>query len=216
MSLVWHPQIYSAARIFITPSWYLGRELITVSFYVPRYREELHAESSPQTALRYTMKEGFTGALGSAITSIVGIGLMGFADFGKFQSAGYAVSVCLVVTLMASVTLAPAILNLLGKAAFWPVNIASFREASPFDDEPSPAARRNFAFRFWDSLSRSLVERPLVWWLVGMSVLVIPIYWGSTVENRTIWSVIFRFSVQVCKAMSCVPVVFFARYDWSD
>lgn len=179
----WRPQVYTTARIIITVLVF-GSGTDYCLFLIARYREELFGMPEPERAMNLTMK-GVRGALwGSAVTSIVGIGLMGLADFGKFQSAGYAVSVCLVVTLLASVTLAPALLCLMGKAAFWPFDTKSMAESMIFEEGPNAAVNPGIVVRFWDKLSRSIVTHPLVWWLGGIAVLALPVYWGTRVTNR--------------------------------
>ena len=56
----------------------------------------------------------------SAGTVICGLSLMGFAEFAKVRCAGPAIALALVVALLASLTLTPALLQLLGRAVFWP------------------------------------------------------------------------------------------------
>ena len=56
----------------------------------------------------------------SAAAVIVGLGGMAFAHFGLFNTTGPAVAVSVAVTLLAALTLTPAMLRLLGPRAFWP------------------------------------------------------------------------------------------------
>ena len=51
---------------------------------------------------------------------MVGLGLMALAEFAKVRYAGPAIALSLGVALLASLTLTPALLGLLGRAVFWP------------------------------------------------------------------------------------------------
>src|SRR5258707_14346860 len=46
--------------------------------------------------------------------------MMVFAQFGKFREAGIGISLSLSVGLLAALTLAPGLLRLCGRGAFWP------------------------------------------------------------------------------------------------
>ena len=56
----------------------------------------------------------------SAGTTAVGIGMMGLAEFGKFQQAALGIVAGLTCVTAASLTLTPALMAALGPAAFWP------------------------------------------------------------------------------------------------
>src|SRR5262249_57261489 len=56
----------------------------------------------------------------SAGTVMVGLGLMATAEFAKVRYAGPAIALSLGVALVASLTLTPALLRLLGAAVFLP------------------------------------------------------------------------------------------------
>jgi RND superfamily putative drug exporter len=128
-------------------------------FLISRYREELTEGHGPGVALARGV-----GAVGGALaasagTVVCGLGLMVLAEFTKVRCGGPAIAVGLVVALAGSLTLAPALLRLLGRHAFWPL----------------PAPRRPVGLpreTLWDRLSRSVVDRPLGVWGAAALALV--------------------------------------------
>ena len=89
-------------------------------FLVARYREELDGGLTIEDAVSGTLERVGAALTASAGTVVCGIGMMIFAEFGKFREAGIAISFGLTVCLCAALTLTPAILRLAGRFAFWP------------------------------------------------------------------------------------------------
>jgi RND superfamily putative drug exporter len=134
-------------------------------FLISRYCEELGTGRPIADAVRRSLT-GVGGALlaGSG-TVVCGLGLMGFAEFAKVRCAGPAIALGLVVTVLASLTLAPALLRLLGPAAFWP------RTSS---GEPTSLDRG--LTQLWEWVSRQVMTRPmLVWGLAAIALLPLAI-----------------------------------------
>jgi putative drug exporter of the RND superfamily len=88
-------------------------------FLISRYREELADRASIVEAI-----EGSVGHVGGALaasagTVICGLGMMGLAEFAKVRCAGPAIALSLAMALLASLTLTPALLAILGRKVFW-------------------------------------------------------------------------------------------------
>ncbi len=88
-------------------------------FLISRFREEV-AKGDWHDAARTTV--GRIGAVisASAATVIVGLGSMAVGDFGMIQTTGPALAIGIAVTLVAGLTLTPALLGIFGHYLFWP------------------------------------------------------------------------------------------------
>jgi len=135
-------------------------------FLISRYREELEAGKQGIEALAASVGGVGEALAASAATVMVGLGLMGLAEFAKVRYAGPAIALSLGVALLASLTLTPALLRLLGRVAFWPVGM------------PGPSRHRLQRqlriqrLGFWDWVSHRVAARPVIVWLVAIAILV--------------------------------------------
>ncbi|WP_158594051.1 MMPL family transporter [Cohnella faecalis] len=93
---------------------------------IQRFREELVKDGDRIAALSRTMRGVGKTIFFSASTVFAAFFLIGFAKFGIYQSA-VGVSIGVIVTLIAGVTLAPALLLMFGRAAFWPFRVEQGR-----------------------------------------------------------------------------------------
>jgi putative drug exporter of the RND superfamily len=91
---------------------------------IQRYREELLSRGSGDRAVAMlrTMRGVGKTIIFSASTVFAAFFLIGFAQFGLYRSAA-GVAIGVLVTLVAAMSLAPALLLLFGKAAFWPMRL---------------------------------------------------------------------------------------------
>jgi RND superfamily putative drug exporter len=137
-------------------------------FLISRYREELEAGGDGPAALRRAVAAVGGSLAASAGTVICGLGLMGFAEFAKVRCAGPAIALSLAVALLASLTLTPALLRLLGRVAFWPGGAPVPATGLRLYGGPAAGAR---ARSFWDWISRGVVARPALVWSVAVLAL---------------------------------------------
>lgn len=91
-------------------------------FLLFRFREQLRAR--PEQHHRAAAAE-VTGRVGTAITSaaltiVAAFATLGVASFGQFRVLGPAIAVSVLVMLLASLTLMPALLAATGRRMFWP------------------------------------------------------------------------------------------------
>lgn len=132
-------------------------------FLIARYKEEIDRGVEPQSALVDSMNYVGAAIAASAGTVICGIGMMVFAEFGKFHDAGIAISFGLISVLLASLTLTPALLRWTGRYVFWPRLHHPTTTAAP---------QRNVLQSLWDSVSHRLQTGAASLWFLSVAVML--------------------------------------------
>ena len=87
---------------------------------ISRYREELRRESDARVALATALGETWEAIAASGLTVTLAVLALAFADYGDYTSFAPVLGLVVFVTLIAGLTLMPALLALLGRRAFWP------------------------------------------------------------------------------------------------
>lgn len=111
--------VFSGLEIYVTVVVY-GAGVDFCLFLISRYKEELDAGATFDEAIANAISRVGLALAASAGTSVAGIGMMMFAEFGKFPQAGFSISFGLCIVLVCALTLTPAMLKLAGRWAFWP------------------------------------------------------------------------------------------------
>jgi putative drug exporter of the RND superfamily len=87
---------------------------------ISRYREELRRESDARVALATALGETWEAIAASGLTVTLAVLTLLFAQYGDYRSFAPVLGLGVFVTLIAGLTLMPALLALLGRRAFWP------------------------------------------------------------------------------------------------
>jgi RND superfamily putative drug exporter len=93
-------------------------------FLVFRVREELRAGRAPHEAVTTALARVGESITFSAFTVIAALLTMLLATFGLLSSAAAPLAIALAIMLAADLTLLPALLAIVGRAAFWPSSTA--------------------------------------------------------------------------------------------
>jgi RND superfamily putative drug exporter len=93
-------------------------------FLVFRVREELRAGRAPHEAVTRALARVGESITFSAATVIAALLTMLLATFGLYSSIGAPLAIALALMLLADLTLLPALLAIVGRAAFWPSRTA--------------------------------------------------------------------------------------------
>jgi uncharacterized membrane protein YdfJ with MMPL/SSD domain len=87
---------------------------------ISRYREDLRRESDARTALATALGETWEAIAASGLTVTLAVLTLLFAQYGDYRSFAPVLGLGVFVTLIAGLTLMPALLAVLGRRAFWP------------------------------------------------------------------------------------------------
>jgi putative drug exporter of the RND superfamily len=167
-------QVFTTTHIFIVVVLF-GAATDYCLFLIARYREELERGLAPREALEEALGQTGHALTASAMTTILGLGAMIFADFGKYRSGGPTIAISLVVAIVACMTVAPALLRAFGRAVFWPFG-AGAQVAVQADPVP-----RTMMGRFWARLATGIVSHPGLILLGSFLVLAFPAWHGFDV-----------------------------------
>ena len=160
-------------------------------FLIARYREELDGGQTIEEAISGTLHKIGAALTASAGTVMCGIGMLIFAEFGKFRQAGLAITFGLAVCLLAALTLTPAILRLIGRWAFWP-------------NLPTQGSRREASF----PSSSDLVSR-----IQKKNLLTAGWHWIGGILERHAWGA-WLGSIALMLPFTIIGVVFFGNLSY--
>jgi RND superfamily putative drug exporter len=112
-------QVDQSVQIVMTIVLYgVGTDYIV--FLLFRYRERLRAGDDPKTALVAAVARIGEVIASAAAAIVIAFSALLLAVFGGFRSFGPGLSIAVVLMAIASVTLIPAVISLLGTKVFWP------------------------------------------------------------------------------------------------
>lgn len=100
-------------------------------FIASRFREELRQKERHEAHI-HSIKQIGPVITASAITVIIAFLSMGISRFGMNRTTGYALAIGVAVTLVAGLTLVPALMSLFGKFLFWPAKISGPKKEGRF------------------------------------------------------------------------------------
>ena len=151
--------VFTTTRIFIVVLLF-GAGTDFCMFFLARCKE-LHNLMNPRsrrelgnvlTRSWHSTKGALTA---SAFTTIVGLALMWFSRFEKFQFSGPIIAICLAVTLLVCLTFTPALLFALGGLAF------GTSGGDVAGSELNRGKQNGLSARYWEKAAELVTRRPL-------------------------------------------------------
>ena len=149
-------------------------------FLITRYRDTLLEEENKFFALAKAVRESTGAIVMSGLTVVIGLATLGLADYGAFQRFAVPFSLGVLITGFAVITLLPAVLAILGRAAFWPFiprTTEMVKEYAAQKNKPYKEAKQNH--RFMLGVGNFATNNP---WLVIIltGVILIALAFAST------------------------------------
>jgi uncharacterized membrane protein YdfJ with MMPL/SSD domain len=140
-------------------------------FIVSRFRRELHEGSNPERALERAMRSSGTAVVFSGAAVAVSLAALFAIDVNALRSMAVGAIVVVCISMLASITLLPALLAAVG------TRVDRLRIPLPWrtTEEGSDA--------FWSGWARRVMRRPVTGLVAGagvMLVLSIPFFWMQT------------------------------------
>ncbi|MBX3438840.1 MAG: MMPL family transporter, partial [Planctomycetaceae bacterium] len=179
--------LFHGIEVYVTVVVY-GAGVDYCLFLIARYQEELESGLSVSEAAATAVDRVGTALATSAGTSICGIGMMMFADFGKFQQAGFAISFGLLVVLCAAVTFTPALLLMAGRWAFWPdvrsETVTPDAEWRPGFSLLALLQDQRWLDRGWQRIADLLLARPAAILIACIALLIPFAVVGAAFSNQ--------------------------------
>ena len=104
-------------------------------FLISRFREEVGRSHEYRATLAATVAVVGAVIASSAGTVIVGFSAQGVAKFGMFRTVGPAMAIAVLVTLVAGLTLTPALVSAFGSRLFWPAHPERLADAAALHEQ---------------------------------------------------------------------------------
>ncbi|TXT18031.1 MAG: putative drug exporter of the RND superfamily, partial [Planctomycetota bacterium] len=155
--------LFSGIEVYVTVLSY-GAGVDYCLFLIARYKEELDEGATLDQAVENSLSKVGHALVASAGTVICGIFMMYFAEFGKFSQAGIAITIGLIIVLLAALTFSPSLLRLTRRWAFWPrVSGTSLSQTAGWVTATSLWSRlldQNWGQLAWTKVSELVRRRP--------------------------------------------------------
>lgn len=140
-------------------------------FMIARYREELRKGVTPSEALVTTVTWAGQSIATSGTTAVIATLALAFSGVPLLDEWGEVLSLAVLIAVLVSLTMVPAMLVLVGPRVFWPYTGERFRQQAAED-----AARRTEERTYFYQVARRVRRRPKT--VVGLVLLVsIPLFY---------------------------------------
>ena len=158
--------IGTAEKMFVFVLMY-GAGIDYSLLLISRYREFLTAGRKPSDACVDALSATMPAISASAATDAIGILMLVFTQFLIFKTTGPVVAFSLVIAMIASLTLVPALIAVSGSKMFWPVKPKIHSNLEETLQKPT-------WLNPWPAIAKFVTKRPGITLVLTLAVLAIP------------------------------------------
>jgi putative drug exporter of the RND superfamily len=139
---------------------------------VARYREALGEEESAWRAMRTAYRASIEPIVASGATVTLALLCLLFSDLNSNRSLGPIAAIGIVFSVLAALSLLPALLLLFRRAAFWPIVPRPGQHAHRAAERNVPAGAEGLR-GIWRRTAGLIARRPRATWLASLAVLAL-------------------------------------------
>jgi uncharacterized membrane protein YdfJ with MMPL/SSD domain len=175
LGIVWVVAHYLTTAVYVTNLVQLIGLGIAIDYsllIVYRYREELEENDHKDEAVVRTMATAGRAVVFSGATVAIGLALLLFMPLPFMVSMGVGGFLIPLTSIVAAVTLQPALLSLFGRRGTRRVHVAAFLRDRLRLPVPRLAGTSDQTQGLWARLARSIMRRPIAYLAVGATALV--------------------------------------------
>ncbi|MGY0021694.1 MMPL family transporter [Streptomyces sp. YJ-C3] len=136
-----------------------------------RYREELAARTDRFAAMRAALRQSTGAIVASAATVALGLLALLLSDLTNNRALGPVGAIGIVCAVLSTLTFLPAVLVLLGNAAYWPAR-------------PRPADAAAGGHGVWRRVAHAVQQSPRKIWAVALAGLLVCAAFAPTLDSK--------------------------------
>ncbi|TQJ85894.1 MMPL family transporter [Streptomyces sp. SLBN-31] len=136
-----------------------------------RYREELAERTDRYAAARAALRQSWGAVVASAATVALGLLALLLSDLTNNRALGPVGAIGIVCAVLSSLTFLPAVLVLLGRAAYWPAT-------------PRPTGAQSGGHGVWRRVAAVVDRAPRKVWAVCLAALVVCAAFAPTLASK--------------------------------
>ncbi|MCR8656386.1 MMPL family transporter [Paenibacillus endoradicis] len=161
-------------------------------FLITRYRDDLRHEKNPRTALIHAFKNASGAIAMSGFTVVMALLVLLFAQYGSSHRFAIPFSLSILIMGIASLTLVPAILAILGRASFFPfIPRTEEMEEERAIKRNKPVKKQKTQHRLWGKIGTFVTEKP--WLVISITMIVLIVLAAFSTQTKYKYDLLSSF-----------------------